>query len=126
MKSLITFVIFDISLSSQAVGFSTLTFVSALLCFVARTEDATTFAPTKVAKVLNPPPHGESSLTLSLPAFCLASGGVYGVNSVCLNALNFSSVNLSLTKACLNKVPNTTGCCPSSPSKKNPTTTSPP
>ena len=126
MKSLITFVIFDISLSSQGLKFSTLTFVSALLCFVARTEDTTTFAPTKVAKVLNPPPHGESSLTTSLPAFCLASGGVYGTKQVCFFALNFSDVSLSLVKACLNKVPNITGCWPSAPSKKNPTTTSPP
>ena len=90
MKSLIVFFIFDNSLSSQAVVFSIFISVSELVCFCARTDDVTTLAPTNTANFLNPPPQGDSSNTLSLPVACLASGGVYGVNSVCLNALNSS------------------------------------
>ena len=66
--------------------------------------------PANTANFLNPPPQGDSSNTLSLPVYCLTFGGVYGLNSVCLNALNLSAVNLSSTKDCLNKVPNIIGC----------------
>ena len=39
---------------------------------------------------------------------------------------NSEFFNPSLIKLCLNRVPKITGCCASLPSKKNPTTASPP
>ena len=126
MKFFNAFVIFDISLSSHAVTLSSLILVSTLISFVAALEALTTLPPTSCANVLNPQSYGDFSTALSLPTFAFTSGGVYGINSVCLNALNLLLFNLSLTNVCRNKVPNITGCCASAPSRKNPTTTSPP
>ena len=100
MKSLVVFCIFDNSLSSQAVAFSIFISVSSLLCFCAITDDVITFAPANTANFLNPPPQGDSSNTLSLPVYCLTFGGVYGLNSVCLNALNSDDFISSLIKEC--------------------------
>ena len=117
---------FDISLSSHAVILSSFTFVSTLISFVAAVEAEITLPLTSCANDLNPQSYGDFSIAFSFPTFAFTSGGVYGVNSVCLNALNLSLFNLSLTNVCRNKVPNITGCCASAPSRKNPTTTSPP
>ena len=74
----------------------------------------------------NPPPHGDDGAMRCLPALSLTFGGVYGIKSICFFESNSLFFNPSVTKDCLNRVPNMTGCCPSVPSKKNPTTTSPP
>ena len=118
MKSFIALLIFDISLSSQAVGLSMVIFVDASFCFVAIDFNS---SPGVIW-----PGQGDSEKNLCLPALCLTFGGVYGTKSICFFASNSLFFNPSLIKGCLNKVPNITGCCPSSPSKKNPTTTSPP
>ena len=118
VKSLIVLLIFDISLSSQAVKLSKVIFVAASFCLCAI---VLTNSPGE-----NPPPQGDEGAWRCLPDLCLTFGGVYGLKSVWFDALNCADVILSAINGCLNKVPNITGCCPSTPSKKNPTTTSPP